>query len=139
MKKLVYLFRNQVESINIRDAILVTFAFALSISLNGQNSPVTTAEKSSDKPAVDVVINESMITRFNAVIYDDEHAGLQHLIKNHNLEEVRLILQTMNVEEISKATAEQLKNLVEDNKSSMKLQMITIKSDQKINTVAVAK
>ena len=129
MKKFEYRFRNQVESINLCDAILITFALALSISLNAQNSPDTTAEKSSVKPAIDVVINESMITRFNTVVYGDEHAGLQHLIQNHNLEEVSLIMQTMDVEEISKATAEQLKNLVEVNKSSMKLQIITVKPD----------
>ena len=129
MKKFEYRFRNQVESINLCDAILITFALALSISLNAQNSPDTTAEKSSVKPTIDVVINESMITRFNTVVYGDEHAGLQHLIQNHNLEEVSLIMQTMDVEEISKATAEQLKNLVEVNKSSMKLQIITVKPD----------
>ena len=129
MKKFEYRFRNQVESINLCDAILITFALALSISLNTQNSPDTTAEKSSVKPTIDVVINESMITRFNTVVYGNEHAGLQHLIQNHNLEEVSLIMQTMDVEEISKATAEQLKNLVEVNKSSMKLQIITVKPD----------
>jgi hypothetical protein len=132
MKNLVYLFRNHRESIILHDAILVTFAFALSISLNGQISTDTTAKKFSDKPIMTVVINKSMITRFNEVIYDDDHAGLQHLIKNHNMEEIGLILQTMGVEEISKATTEQLNNAVEVNKKAMEQQKINIKPDQTI-------
>jgi hypothetical protein len=137
MKKLVFRFKNQGENIHFRDAVLTTIALVLSISLNGQNSPDSKADKSSFKPAIDVVINDSMIKKFNDVIFDDEHAGLQHLIKDYNMEDIGIILQTMNVEEISKATTEQLKNVVEVNKSTMKLQVISVKKDQKLNTIAV--
>lgn len=139
MKKWAYQFQNQVESIILRDAFLVAFTLTLSISLSGQSSPDTTADKSSIKPVVDVVINKTMVAKFNAVIYDDEHAGLQHLIKNHTMEEIGIILQTMAVEEISNATAEQLNNVIEVNKNSMKLQVMSVKTDQKINSVAAAK
>jgi hypothetical protein len=139
MKNLVYQIGIQVVGINLRDAILVTFAFALSITLNGQNYPDSTSKKSSDKQTVNVVINESMITRFNAVIYNDENAGLQHLIKNHSMEDIALILQTMGVEQVREATTEKLKNEAELNKKAMELQIIVAKPDHKINSVTSAK
>jgi hypothetical protein len=124
MKNLVYQIGIQVDGFNLRDAILVAFAFALSITLNGQNFPDSTSKKSSEKQTVHVVINESMIARFNAVIYDDEQAGLQNLIKNHSMEDIGLIIQTMGVKEISEATVEKLKNEVEINKKAMEPQII---------------
>jgi hypothetical protein len=138
MKNLGYQIGIQVDGINMRNAILVIFAFVFSITLNGQNYPDSTSKKSSDKQTVNVVINESMIARFNEVIYDDDNAGLQLLIKNHSMEDIALILKTMGVEEIKEATTEKLKNEVEFNKKA-EPQIIVAKPDHKINSVASAK
>ncbi|MBN1599920.1 MAG: hypothetical protein JW894_16610 [Bacteroidales bacterium] len=136
MKTCAYYFKNQVDCLNLRGVILTTLILVLTVSLNAQIISETTKEKGSDEPAVDVVINESMINNFNQVEYNDKQAGLQELIKNHDLEEVGLILQTLDMEEISKATSEELKNVASVNKSSMQLQTIKVKPLQKKQSVA---